>query len=111
MSSSAASSSSAEERVCTSSTCPSRSGTARILTTSAGRIRASSHTLMRFGRSPGTSAWRSAASTHADLETLVTGVPPEYELAAAADLVMELLGGRLRNAPSTDEIADGRWRQ
>jgi predicted nucleotidyltransferase component of viral defense system len=47
----------------------------------------------------------------ADLETLVAGLPPEYDLAAAADVVMELLGSRLHNAPSADEIVDGRWRQ
>lgn len=48
---------------------------------------------------------------NADLETLVTEVPAEYEVTAAADLVMELLGSRLHNAPSVGEIAEGRWRQ
>lgn len=46
----------------------------------------------------------------ADLETLVTKVPAEFDATAAADLVMELLGSRLRNAPPVDEIACGRWR-
>jgi len=31
-------------------------------------------------------------------------------LTAAADLVMERLGARLRNAPALQEIAGGAWR-
>ncbi len=46
----------------------------------------------------------------ADMETLVTETPAEYEVQAAADLVMELLGSRLHNAPSLDEISESRWR-
>lgn len=45
-----------------------------------------------------------------DLDALVTTPPAEYALAAAADLVMERLGARLRNAPPIDEIRGGRWR-
>lgn len=47
---------------------------------------------------------------NADLGLLVTRVPAKYSVAAAADLVMELLGSRLRNAPSIKEISEGRWR-
>jgi predicted nucleotidyltransferase component of viral defense system len=47
---------------------------------------------------------------NADLETLVTEMPAEYEVAGAADMVMELLGSRLHNAPSIDDISDGSWR-
>jgi predicted nucleotidyltransferase component of viral defense system len=53
----------------------------------------------------------SSADFKSDIETLVTNVPADYEVAAAADLVMELLGSRLHNAPPIREIADGRWRQ
>lgn len=45
-----------------------------------------------------------------DLHTLVTQTPDGYALTAAADLVMERLGARLRNAPAPDEIAGGAWR-
>jgi predicted nucleotidyltransferase component of viral defense system len=46
-----------------------------------------------------------------DLAQLVTEPPSGYELAAAADLVMEQLGSRLADAPTPDEIEGGRWRQ
>lgn len=46
----------------------------------------------------------------ADLQQLVTEPPSRYEVVAAADLVMERLGSRLRNAPPLDEIVDGAWR-
>lgn len=45
-----------------------------------------------------------------DPRALVTQLPSDDALAAAADLVMERLGGRLRNAPLPDRIADGVWR-
>lgn len=48
---------------------------------------------------------------NSDLETLVTEIPAGYEVAAAADMVMEHLGSRLHNAPELDEIAAGRWRE
>lgn len=46
----------------------------------------------------------------ADLETLVAQVPDGYAAEAAADLVMERLGSKVRNAPPLSEIAGGRWR-
>lgn len=46
-----------------------------------------------------------------DLAQLVIEPPSPYELAAAADLVMERLGSRLVKAPSLEEIEGGRWRQ
>jgi predicted nucleotidyltransferase component of viral defense system len=46
-----------------------------------------------------------------DLAQLVTEPPSDYELAAAADLVMERLGSRLANAPGLEDIEGGRWRQ
>lgn len=48
---------------------------------------------------------------NADLEMLVTQFPAEYKVPAAADLVMELLGSRLHNAPSMEEVSEGRWRR
>lgn len=45
-----------------------------------------------------------------DLGTLVAQSPDGYALLAAADLVMERLGARLRNAPAPDQIAGGAWR-
>lgn len=46
-----------------------------------------------------------------DLDDFVTKAPAGYELAAAANLVMERLGSRLTKAPGVDEIRDGRWRE
>ena len=46
----------------------------------------------------------------ADLDALVTTRPDDYVLCGAADLVMDRLGSRLRNAPPTDDIRDGAWR-
>jgi predicted nucleotidyltransferase component of viral defense system len=46
----------------------------------------------------------------ADLNDLVISPPAGYELAEAADIVMERLGSRLRGAPKLDEIREGRWR-
>ncbi len=46
-----------------------------------------------------------------DLAGLVTTMPDDYALDAAADLVMQRLGARLRNAPTPDEIAGGAWRR
>lgn len=45
----------------------------------------------------------------ADLDMLVAVRPDGYALDEAADLVMERLGARLRNAPDLDEILGGRW--
>jgi predicted nucleotidyltransferase component of viral defense system len=45
-----------------------------------------------------------------DLSDLVTTPPSGYELAAAADLVMERLASRLAKAPHPAAIRDGRWR-
>lgn len=39
-----------------------------------------------------------------DLDALVTGIPQAYDPDTAADLVMQQLGSRLRNAPPADEI-------
>ena len=47
----------------------------------------------------------------ADLDTLVTSRPKDYALNEAADLVMERLGGHLRNAPNADDIRGGAWRR
>jgi hypothetical protein len=46
-----------------------------------------------------------------DLQGLVTNMPSGYVLKNAADLVMERLGARLRNAPTIDEIQGGAWRE
>jgi len=46
----------------------------------------------------------------ADLDDLVTDPPAGYELVQAADLLMERLGSRLKNAPAVDQIAAGAWR-
>jgi len=40
-----------------------------------------------------------------DLDALVTNTPTGYYPDTAADLVMQELGSRLRNAPPVDEIA------
>lgn len=45
-----------------------------------------------------------------DLGELVRTPPAGYELVAAADVLMERLGSRLRNAPPLDRIRDGGWR-
>lgn len=46
----------------------------------------------------------------ADLNDLVATPPAGYDFAEAADLVMERLGSRLKNAPPLDEIQGGAWR-
>jgi len=46
-----------------------------------------------------------------DLEGLVMQVPKDYSVDAAADLVMDRVGVRLKGAPGFDELAGGRWRQ
>ena len=46
----------------------------------------------------------------ADLHDLVRTPPAGYEVAAAADLVMERLASHLARAPGADEIRGGRWR-
>lgn len=45
-----------------------------------------------------------------DLLGLVTQLPEGYALESAADLVMERLGTRLRNAPAAAQIVGGAWR-
>ncbi len=45
-----------------------------------------------------------------DLRNLLTATPTGYDIVAAADLFMERLGSRLRNAPSVQEISGGKWR-
>jgi hypothetical protein len=45
-----------------------------------------------------------------DLNTLVVTPPDDYDLTAAADLLMERLGPHLKNAPGISEIANGAWR-
>ena len=47
----------------------------------------------------------------ADLNTLIVGQPSDYDILAAADLLMERLGARLKNAPSNAEITNGSWRE
>jgi predicted nucleotidyltransferase component of viral defense system len=47
----------------------------------------------------------------ADLNALVAEPPGGYDILVAADLVMERLGARLKNAPPSAEIADGAWRK
>lgn len=46
-----------------------------------------------------------------DLDELVTALPEGYNVEAAADLVMERLGARLKGAPDLAEVAGGRWRK
>ena len=46
----------------------------------------------------------------ADLAALTTAQLMNYEPERAADLLMEQIGPRLRNAPPSDEIAGGAWR-
>jgi predicted nucleotidyltransferase component of viral defense system len=45
-----------------------------------------------------------------ELEQLTADSRPRYDVAPAADLVMERLGSRLPGAPGLDEIEDHRWR-
>lgn len=45
-----------------------------------------------------------------DLNDLVAIPPAGFELATAADVVMERLASRLVRAPHPDEIRGGRWR-
>ena len=46
-----------------------------------------------------------------DLDELVTALPEGYNVEAAADLVMERLGARLKGAPDPAEVAGGGWRK
>jgi hypothetical protein len=39
-----------------------------------------------------------------DLDTLLASTPPAYEPRVAADILMQELGSRLRNAPPVEEI-------
>lgn len=50
------------------------------------------------------------AGFRTDLDALLTAAPDEYNVDAAADVVMEKLGSWLDNAPLLDQIADGAWR-
>ena len=50
------------------------------------------------------------AGFRTDLDVLVTAALDEYDVHAAADLVIETLGSLLDNAPPLDEIRDGNWR-
>lgn len=45
-----------------------------------------------------------------DVEGLVLELPAEYVVEEAADLFMERIGSKLRNAPPLEEIEGGRWR-
>ncbi len=45
-----------------------------------------------------------------DLLALIAVPPAEYDAAAAADLVIERLGAKLRNAPALDRLENGAWR-
>jgi predicted nucleotidyltransferase component of viral defense system len=45
-----------------------------------------------------------------DVEGLVLELPAEYVVVEAADLFMERIGSKLRNAPPLEEIESGRWR-
>lgn len=47
----------------------------------------------------------------ADLPALTTVVPSGYTLEKAADLVIQRLAARLRNAPDPTDIVDGAWRR
>lgn len=42
-----------------------------------------------------------------DLDALLTNPPREYDPNAAADIIMRQLGSRLRNAPSSNQLASG----
>lgn len=46
-----------------------------------------------------------------DLTALTTAVPSRYTLETAADLVMQRLAARLRNAPDPTDMDDGAWRR
>jgi predicted nucleotidyltransferase component of viral defense system len=46
----------------------------------------------------------------ADLDQLTADSSQRYDVALAADLVMERLGSRLSGAPGLEEIVKGRWR-
>jgi predicted nucleotidyltransferase component of viral defense system len=45
-----------------------------------------------------------------DLSDLVRATPTGYDLTKAADLFMERIGSRLKNAPPIEEINNGGWR-
>ncbi|MBW8059937.1 MAG: nucleotidyl transferase AbiEii/AbiGii toxin family protein [Solirubrobacterales bacterium] len=47
----------------------------------------------------------------ADLPQLVTSLPETYDPDRAANVIMERLGPRLRNAPDQAAIRDGAWRR
>lgn len=51
------------------------------------------------------------AGFRTDMDALVTAMPDGYDIDAAADVAMERLGSLLGNAPTLDEIRDGRWRE
>lgn len=45
-----------------------------------------------------------------DLQDLIATPLKEFDITVAADLVMQRLGSRLRNAPDVEAIGDGDWR-
>jgi predicted nucleotidyltransferase component of viral defense system len=51
------------------------------------------------------------ADFRADLDVLVTSLPEDYDVDVAADVVMEGIGSRLRNAPAGEAIHDRAWRE
>ena len=51
------------------------------------------------------------AGFRTDMDALVTAMPDDYDVDAAADVVMERLASLLGNAPTLDEIRDGQWRE
>ncbi len=51
------------------------------------------------------------ADCRADLDVLVTSLPEDYDVEIAADVVIEELGSRLRNAPAGEAIHDRAWRE
>jgi len=59
-------------------------------------------------------AWRRQApwpdDNSDDILRLASDLPEAYSPIRAADLVVERLGSRLRNAPNLDEIQGGAWR-
>lgn len=51
------------------------------------------------------------ADFRADLDVLLTSLPEDYDVDIAADVVIEELGSRLRNAPAGEAIHDRAWRE
>lgn len=51
------------------------------------------------------------ADFRSDLDVLVTSLPEGYDIDVAADVIIEELGSRLRNAPAGEAIHDRAWRE